>query len=648
MLGTLLDGRYSIISQLGRGYYGETYLAEDLRRMKRQCVVKRLKPASNDPNTLREAKLLFDSEARVLESLGRRHEKTPDLLDYFIENEEFYLVQELVEGYPLSTLLADGQQLPEAEVFNLLVDVLEILNFVHQSQVIHRDIKPSNIIRRHKDGRSILIDFGAVKQVNTQIVVGNGQVTFTRAIGTPGYMPIEQARGRPRYASDIYALGMSAIQALTGVAPSELSEDADGEIIWRDRAQVSPHLAAILDKMVRFQISDRYQSADKVLYDLQQLQRFSSTPTRRRSLPPIRLHPRNLSALVAGGATLLLFLLGTQIYAYSRFGVFPADVFAVMRSLPSSLLLERSAGGRSVDAHRAPLSVNAPIFSNYNCVTFSSDGQTFATGSGDGSIKIWDFNTGKLQRLLTGHSGHVHSLTLSPDGEILASGSGDRTIKLWNPHTGKLIQTLSGGLNHVNSVAIATDGQTLASGSNDGIVKLWNLNTGQLRHNLNGHSGDVNAVAISRDGQILATGSSDETIKLWNLDTGKLIRTISGAGNVFSLATSNNGQIASGSSDGTIKLWNLNTGQLVRTLSSDRSVVTSVAIGSDGKTLASNSSDRVVKLWNLETGKLRHTLIGYVTGNADYFNAVAFSPRGQTLVSGTGNGTIDVWRVPQQ
>lgn len=647
MLGTLLDGRYSIISQLGRGYYGETYLAEDLRRMKRQCVVKRLKPASNDPDTLREAKLLFDSEAKVLESLGRRHEHTPDLLDYFTDEQEFYLVQELVEGYPLSTLLADGQQLPEAEVFNLLVDVLEVLNFVHQSQVIHRDIKPSNIIRRHKDGKSILIDFGAVKQVNTQIVVGNGQVTFTRVIGTPGYMPTEQARGRPRYASDIYALGMSAIQALTGVSPNELREDADGEIIWRDRARVSPNLAAILDKMVRSQMSDRYQSADKVLYDLRQLQHFSSTPTRRRSLPPIRLPLRHLSALVAGGTTLLLFLLGTQIYAYTRFGVFPADLFAVMRSLPSSLLLERSARGGSSDAHTAPLSLNAPIFANYNSVAFSSNG-LIAIGSGDGSIRIRNFNTGELQRLLTGHSGHVHSLATTSNGQILASGSGDKTIKLWNINTGRLIRTLRGGLNHVNSVAIAPDGQTLASGSNGGIVKLWNLNTGQLLRNLNGHSGDVNSVAISPDGQILITGSSDETIKLWNLNTGKLIRTLSGAGNVFSIATSNNGQIASGSSDGIIKLWDLSTGKPIRTLKSNSSAVTAVTFSPDGKTLASNSSDRVVHLWNLETGALHRTLIGYVTGNAEYFNAVAFSPNGQTLVSGTGNGTIDVWRVPRQ
>jgi serine/threonine-protein kinase len=184
--------------------------------MKRQCVVKRLRPASNDPKTLREAKLLFDSEAKALESLGRGHEQTPDLLDYFEDNQEFYLVQELVEGYPLSTLLRDGQQLLEVEVVSILIDVLEVLSFVHQRQVIHRDIKPSNLIRRHKDGKVVLIDFGAVKQVHTQLVVAGGQTTFTRIIGTPDYMPNEQARGRPRFSSDIYALGMTAIEALTG------------------------------------------------------------------------------------------------------------------------------------------------------------------------------------------------------------------------------------------------------------------------------------------------------------------------------------------------------------------------------------------------------------------------------------------------
>ncbi len=645
MLGTLLDGRYRIISQLGRGYYGETYLAQDTRRMERQCVVKRLQAASQDSITLREVERLFEFEAKTLEKLGRENDQIPDLLDYFKANGEFYLVQEVVEGYPLSAVLSDRQRLPESEVVNILLDVLGILSFIHQRQVIHRDIKPSNLMRRYKDGKIVLIDFGAVKQVHLQVL---GK-TLTRVIGTPGYMPSEQARGKPCFSSDIYALGMTAIQALTGITPSELQENSRGEVIWHEYAQVNPDLAIILDKMVRSYVGDRYQSADEVLHDLQNLHGSEDfNNTRVRLLPPKRPKQQfiKLKNILLASAILLSCLLLTQVYGFIRYGVFPAQPQAVIRSLPSSIFLQRAFTGNSTDVHPVPVSLTGNNFANFNSVAITPDGQKFAIGTGDGVIKLRNLNTGKLLRLLTGHSGHVHSIAISPDGQSLASGGGDGTIKLWNLNTGNLIRTLTGNLYHVNSVAISPNGQAIASGSSNETIKLWNLKTGKLLDNLTGHSGDVNSVAISPDGQTLASGGSDETIKLWNLKTGKLIRTLTGAENVFSIAISPNGHLASGSSDGTIKLWNLNTG-MIRTLIGHSSVVTSVAISRDGKTLASNSSNQTIKLWNLETGQLLRTLIGYFTEDSEYINSVAFTPNGQTLVSATGNGTINLWSIPQ-
>jgi len=153
-----------------------------------------------------------------------------------------------------------------------------VLSFVHRHKVIHRDIKPSNLMRRHKDGKIVLIDFGAVKQVQTQVVNSQGQTTFSRIIGTPGYMPQEQGVGKPRFSSDIYALGMVATEALTGLAPSQLSEDVrTGEVIWQDQTYISPQLAIILDKMVRSHLKERYQSVDEVLNDLRDLRQSSST-----------------------------------------------------------------------------------------------------------------------------------------------------------------------------------------------------------------------------------------------------------------------------------------------------------------------------------------------------------------------------------
>jgi serine/threonine-protein kinase len=200
------------------------------------------------------------------------HDQIPRLLAYFEENEEFCLVQELIVGHPLSAEMRIGQPWLESQVVQMLYDVLGILEFIHSYGVIHRDIKPDNLIRRDADGKLVLIDFGAVKQIRSQLAASPSQMVATVAIGTPGYMSAEQAQGKPRPNSDIYALGMIAIQALTGMLPTQLQENPlTGEVIWQQQARVSPELAAIVQKMVRYHYRDRYQEAAEVLQNLQQL-----------------------------------------------------------------------------------------------------------------------------------------------------------------------------------------------------------------------------------------------------------------------------------------------------------------------------------------------------------------------------------------
>ena len=268
----LLGDRYQIINTLGAGGMGQTYVAEDTQRPGNpKCVVKQLKPANDDPNFLVTASRLFVGEAEMLEKLGK-HDQIPQLLAHFERDGEFYLVQEFIDGQPLSAELPLGQRWAEADVVALLKDILVILEFIHGQGVIHRDIKPDNIMRRKQDGKLVLIDFGAVKQVRMQQTTAVGQVSVTVAIGTPGYMPTEQSSGKPRPSSDIYALGMVAIQALTGLFPSQLREDEDGEAIWRDQAQVSDGLAVVLTTMTRHYFKHRYQSASEVLQALQDLE----------------------------------------------------------------------------------------------------------------------------------------------------------------------------------------------------------------------------------------------------------------------------------------------------------------------------------------------------------------------------------------
>ena len=272
MLGKLLDRRYQVTQVLGAGGFGRTYLAQDTRRPGNPiCVVKQLKPATSDPNFLEAARRLFNSEAETLEQLGN-HSHIPRLLAYFEEDQEFYLVQEFIEGHTLSQELQPGQRWEESRVIELLQEVLSILEFVHQHGVIHRDIKPDNIIRRKSDNKLVLVDFGAVKQIRTQLASVYGQANNTIAIGTPGYMASEQALGQPRPSSDIYALGIIGIQALTGLPPISFQEDlSTGEILWQHLVQVSRGMETVLSKMVRYHFKDRYQSAAEALQALQQL-----------------------------------------------------------------------------------------------------------------------------------------------------------------------------------------------------------------------------------------------------------------------------------------------------------------------------------------------------------------------------------------
>ncbi len=262
MKGKILGSRYQVLEYIARGGFGTTYLAEDTQIPGRDlCVVKQLSPSVEAPQFLTVARRLFKTEASALHSLGS-HDRIPELLAYFEEEEKFYLVQQYIEGKTLEHELTPNRVWSQAQVIELLADGLKILDFIHTKGVIHRDVKPNNLIRRSCDRKIVLVDFGTVKNL-LQGQTNLGQLTVP--VGTQGYMPAEQARGKPRPASDVYALGIIGIQALTGVEPLELEEDNQGELRWTHLAEIDPQLAQILTQMTRYHFEDRYQSARSAL-----------------------------------------------------------------------------------------------------------------------------------------------------------------------------------------------------------------------------------------------------------------------------------------------------------------------------------------------------------------------------------------------
>ncbi|MBF2019560.1 MAG: tetratricopeptide repeat protein [Hydrococcus sp. C42_A2020_068] len=274
--GQKLSGRYQILSQLGQGGFGRTLLAKDLYLPGQpKCVVKQLQPSATDPDSLQVARRLFDTEAQILYKLGI-HPQIPQLFAYFEENQEFYLVQEYIEGENLDRELHSKQRISEESVIDLLYEILEILAFVHQQNVIHRDVNPYNLIRRKEDGKLVLIDFGAVKQITTQMVQAS-EKNYTVPIGTPGYFPSEQAMGYPKLSSDIYAVGIIGIQALIGCLPEQIpSNSQTGEINWHSLIKVNPGLTYVLDMMVRYDFRDRYTSATEALEAVRKLRASNS------------------------------------------------------------------------------------------------------------------------------------------------------------------------------------------------------------------------------------------------------------------------------------------------------------------------------------------------------------------------------------
>jgi serine/threonine protein kinase len=269
-VGQTLLSRYQVICALSKGGFGDTYLARDLALPGQPtCVVKHLRPIDSNPEVFEVAKTLFERESKTLYRLGE-HDTIPRLFANFEQEGEFYLVQEYVDGHDLTVELQPDRPWTEAQTVELLLSLLKTLAVVHGQQVIHRDIKPQNIMRRHRDGQLILIDFGAVKEIGRLTVTDQGQTSLTVAIGSPGYMPIEQAAGKPKPSSDVYAVGMIAIQALTGLHPSEVTDDIeDRELLWRDRAQISDRLAEVLTSMVRQKSSERYPTAAQALAALE-------------------------------------------------------------------------------------------------------------------------------------------------------------------------------------------------------------------------------------------------------------------------------------------------------------------------------------------------------------------------------------------
>ena len=262
----LLVDRYRAVRILGKGGFGRTFLAVDeFKPSKPRCVIKQFLPDVKSKKGLQKAAELFEREAMRLDELGK-HPQIPELLAFFSQENRQYLIQEFIDGDDLAKELQLKGVFNEQQIKELLNDMLAVLKFVHSNNVIHRDIKPENIIRRKRDNKLVLVDFGAAKEAEGM----DASVTGT-IIGSAAYIAPEQAVGKPKFASDLYSLGATCLHLLTNVEPTELFDVAEGEWRWREYLEdndISYELSRVLDKLVEGATKRRFETVEEVLQAL--------------------------------------------------------------------------------------------------------------------------------------------------------------------------------------------------------------------------------------------------------------------------------------------------------------------------------------------------------------------------------------------
>jgi len=334
------------------------------------------------------------------------------------------------------------------------------------------------------------------------------------------------------------------------------------------------------------------------------------------------------------------------------------ELQGMQKILAAQALKPTSEGERAVDSSvvvQRDVDKIIKLGSPVRSVAVHPDGAVFASGEMNGTVRVWDANTGQpLRDLLAANSGNgegakaVNAVAFSPDKRWVGSASTDGSVRWWNAGTGELIHEVSKGHEGrpVNALAFNPNGRLIASAGDDGKVRLLDVRSGKpFGRPLTGNGKPMKAVAFSPDGKLIASGGEDSTVRLWNVATGHpATRPMTGhESTVNAVAFSPDGRLlASGSDDRSVRLWNTRTAQPVVKLNGHKNWVLSVAFSRDGKRLVSASADYTLLLWDVKT---RKTIGDALTGHGLEVFSAAFSPDGRRIVSGMGDGTVRWWSV---
>lgn len=718
--GTVLAGDYRIERVLGAGGFGITYLAEETP-LARLVTIKEYFPAdyaardggveasprSQDcAEDYRWGLDRFLEEAQTLAKFD--HPNIVRVYRYFRANSTGYMVLHFEEGQSFKGWLKSLGRAPrQHELDQIIAPLLDALELIHSADFLHRDIAPDNIIIR-KDGSPVLIDFGSARGE-----IAQHSMTVSALI-KPGYSPYEQYATNSRQQgawSDIYSLGATLYQAVTGKRPPDAPSRmvADELIPVRDAALSSyrPTFLAAVDKALVLEITSRPKSVATWRGDLLngQAQAVSEPEAVARdaaAAKPAVAEPRRLKVPSVDAAAALMPRLRNMLSAWTappprkpaaalaqppvraKFqAAAKSKVRALVkakparRSLPRPLrsrgrrswrplavklliglgvasaavamqdkfpAVERRGGGTvlSQPAEPAPVSQLKGHNGAITGVTFGSNGKWIVSASADGTIKVWSTASRTLVRTLDLDSGPA--TTIAAEGQRAVSGHRDGSVVLWDLETGDKLASYKRTDASIQSVTFIGDPERFAAAGNDLTVMLFDARepAAPVRV-LEGHDSAVQALAYSTAGNLLASGSGDRTVKLWNPSTYGLVRTYRGHGDaVTALAVAPDGRVlASAGLDGAIRLWSSSSNRTYRVLRGHRGRITSLAFSPDGQLLASAGDDGVVKLWEFRRGRSARSLHGH----AGEVRSVSFAPDSRRLASAGSDGIVRLWEV---
>jgi len=632
--GTVLQDRYRIVAQIGKGGMGAVYHARDLRL--RNDVA--LKETLFSDDAYRRA---FEREAQTLARL--RHQALPRVIDHFAEGNGQFLVMEYIGGEDLGAQLARlGKRFASPQALPIVLrwadQLLDVLHYLHSrpSPVIHRDIKPKNL-KLSPTHDIILLDFGLSRGGVTVLTAlpESDEPTTPESRGerkvygfTPPYAPFEQMRdAEPDPRSDLYSLAATLYHMLTGTLPVDamgrmarlLNAQPDSLRPIRDLAPHVPQgVAALIERGLAVLIDNRPRTAREMREELAHLRGQPLPPaqgsTARPAGSPLPAGPSAGGRITASGA------ITPSAGPGAATPLVPDD-------LPVGTLVRRMVAGSAIRA-----------------VAFSPGGAELAAGYDDHTAGLWRLPEGAQIATLRGHTSGVRSLAFSPRGSIIATASDDETVRLWSVEDGVLRRAVRLPACQIESICFSPDGSMLAAGGWGSAINIFMVDGDKLEPIGALPCPFVQSLRFSPDGTTLAAGCYDGAVYLWRSADLNAEGTLAGFANfIYCVAFSPDSQHLAASSHTLVRVWRMSDRVPIESLQGHTGPVRSLAFSPDSSLLATASEDRSARFWRLSDGAALPISLDHSAGVA----SIAFSPDGRLLAAGTHDGRINLWRAHQ-